>query len=103
MTPDIEEDMLAAFDAAFGRQPELKAAGTPQKRRAAEKRIGLRHDDGRRKRATGRTAQFNLKIKPEAKASAIEAAKKYDVLIAELAERGFELAIAELAAKGKKR
>lgn len=100
----IDDDMLAAFDATFATAPELKAASKPRNRRAAEKRHGLRHDDGRRKRATGRTAQFNLKIRPEYKARMTEIAQSNGVLLAELAEQAFDLLFQQIAAtKGKKR
>lgn len=99
-----EDDILSAFDQTFRVDAALKKAGSPKVRRAAEKKHALKHDDGRSKRATGRTAQFNLKIKPDYKARMVEAAKTHNVLLAELAERAFDLLLAELAAtKGKKK
>ena len=47
--------------------------GKPAVRRAREKRNALSPDDGRRKRATGRTAQFNVKMKPELKRQIVQA------------------------------
>ena len=100
--PDHDDDILAVFDRVMAAEPEIKAAGKPKNRRAAEKRHALKHDDGRRKRATGRTAQFNLKIKPESKAAMVAASQKYDMLLAEMAEAAFEQYLAQLAKRGKK-
>lgn len=94
-----EDDILSAFDQTFRVNAALKEAGKPKVRRAAEKKHALKHDDGRSKRATGRTAQFNLKIRPDYKTRMVAAAKTHDVLLADLAELAFDLLLSELAAK----
>lgn len=96
-----EEDLMVAFEQAFANDVAMKVAAKPKNRKAAEKRQALRHDDGRRKRATGRTAQFNLKIRPEYKTRMLEAAKAHNRLLAEMAEEAFELYLSKLSKKGK--
>lgn len=92
-----DDDMLAAFDAAFATAPALKDAMKPKNRSGAEKRHAMKHDDKRRNRATGRTAQLNLKVRPELKAQLHEAAKTHERLLADLAEEAFALLLAKLA------
>lgn len=99
---DDGDDLLAAFEQTFANDSTLKTAASPKNRKAAEKRHARNPLDGRSKRATGRTAQLNLKIRPESKDRMVAAAKTNDVLIAELAERGFDLVLEELAAAGSK-
>jgi hypothetical protein len=81
MTPGGEDEITAAFDAAYGSDPGLVEMAKPAKRRAAEKRIALRPDDGRRKRATGRTVQFNVNMRPEIKEKIVKAARQGDMSV----------------------
>jgi hypothetical protein len=81
MTTGGEDEIMAAFDAAYGSDPELVELAKPAKRKAAEKRMALRPDDGRRKRATGRTVQFNVNMRPEIKEQIIKAARQADMSI----------------------
>lgn len=90
MSTGGEDEIGAAFEAAFRTVPDLVEMGSPAKRRAAEKRIALSPDDGRRKRATGRTEQFNVKMKPELRQSIIAASRRHDISMAVMAERAFE-------------
>ena len=71
---DAIDDIDAALADAFG-APEVVALADPRKRRAREKRMGLSPDDGRRKRATGRTKQFNCKMRPDLHRQLVQASR----------------------------
>jgi hypothetical protein len=76
----------------------LKSESPLALRRKLEK-SALNPNDGRRKRATGRTVQLNTTIRPETKTALVEASRHYNKTIVELIERGIALAIAELEKK----
>ena len=94
-----EEEIMAAFDAAYNSEPDLIEMGKPERRKAAEKRYARNPNDGRSKRATGRTAQFNFKCKPDLKRQVVQASKTHKMTIAELAEQAFQAYLATLPAK----
>lgn len=54
MIGETMDDIDAALADAFG-TPEAAEVADPKKRRARERRMRLSPDDGRRKRATGRS------------------------------------------------
>jgi len=72
----MSEDLDAALLAAFG---EAAPAREAARRGKAERKMAVRPDDGRRKRATGRTVQFNVMMKPSVKAAIGKAAHKAGV------------------------
>jgi hypothetical protein len=61
-----EDDLEAAILQTYARQPKLKERAKPEKRRAAEQaathKFGTRGGKGR---PTGRTKQFNQKLRPD--------------------------------------
>jgi hypothetical protein len=67
-------------------------------RRAREK-PALSPNDGRVKRATGRTVQLNVMIRPEMKERLVNASRDHRMMIVEIIERGVEKALAELGSK----
>jgi hypothetical protein len=87
-TEDID-DLDAQLAAAYGADREVMDMGKPAVRRAREKRNALSPDDGRRKRKTGRTAQFNLKMKPEVKRQFVQASRDRGIAISVIAEEAF--------------
>ena len=60
---DNFDDLDTALANAFA-MPEVAELVDKEKRRKREKKYALSPDDGRRARATGRTKQFNCKMKP---------------------------------------
>ena len=76
----IERALLAAYrdDAPI---KEAKRRGKK------EKEMRVRPDDGRRLRATGRTAQFNVNMKPAIKAMIVKTAKEAGVPVTVWIER----------------
>jgi predicted HicB family RNase H-like nuclease len=73
-----DDPIEAALMAAFRDDAPIKEA---KRRGKKEKEMRMRPDDGRRLRATGRTAQFNVNMKPEVKASIVKAAHKAGIPI----------------------
>ena len=96
MSGDPFEDVDAALAEAFG-TPEVAAFADPRKRRAREKRMRLSPDDGRRKRNTGRTKQFNCKMRPELHRQLVQASRVSGKSIVVMCEEAF---VAYLAAIG---
>lgn len=96
MTTDDHDDIDAALAAAF-RAPEVVALGDVGKRRKREKRMALSPDDGRRKRATGRTKQFNCKMRPDLHRKAVQASRNLGKSITVMHEEAW---LAYLTAKG---
>lgn len=97
---DSDDDVLAALARAHRVAPEVSGID-PRARRERERRHALRPDDGRRKRATGRTSQFNVKMKPDLKRRIVEASRAHDKHIAVLAEQAFEALLAKLEKSGR--
>ena len=95
------DDIDAALANAFG-EPEIVALVDKNKRQKREKRMGLSPDDGRRKRATGRTKQFNCKMKPELHRQLVQASRRHGISITVLTERAIAALIAELDRGGKR-
>lgn len=94
---DDELDVRAALASRYsgGRKPDKSIVAS---RRALEKRA-LSPNDGRVKRATGRSVQLNTTIRPELKEKLVEAARDHRRTIVEIIERGIALAIEELERK----
>lgn len=67
--------------------PQRDDAPTISRKVAGRKR--LKPGDGRSKRATGRTAQLNIKVRPEWKAELSTAAAARGLLMVELIEQMF--------------
>jgi hypothetical protein len=96
MSADPFEDVDAALAEAFG-TPEVAAFADPRRRRAREKRMKLSPDDGRRKRSTGRTKQFNCKMRPDLHRRLVQASRVSGKSIVVMCEEAF---LAYLAAMG---
>ena len=94
---DTIDDIDAALAEALG-TPEVVALADPRKRRAREKRMALSQDDGRRKRATGRTKQFNCKMRPELHRRLVQASRRSGTPITLLCEQAFEAFLTTLEA-----
>ena len=82
------EDIDAALADAFG-TPEAVDLADPKKRRARERRMRLSADDGRRKRATGRTKQFNCKMRPDLHRQLVQASRVIGKSITIMCEEAF--------------
>jgi hypothetical protein len=72
MTRDVDAALLEIFGPA---EPAREA----MRRAKGENMMKVRPDDGRRKRATGRTTQFNVMMKPNVKEAIAKAAHKAGV------------------------
>jgi hypothetical protein len=92
------DDLDAQLAAAYGADREVADMGKPSVRRAREKRNAISPDDGRRKRKTGRTAQFNVKMKPDLKRRIVQASRDNRMAISVLAEEAFLVYLARLEA-----
>jgi hypothetical protein len=97
MTSGDCDDIDAALAEAFS-VPEAVALSDPKKRRARERRMRLSPDDGRRKRATGRTKQFNCKMRPDLHRQIVQASRLLGKSITVMCEEAFAgyLAVAEV-------
>jgi predicted HicB family RNase H-like nuclease len=93
MSDDLES-LDGALSAAFGK----RRPSTTDKiaRRAREKSYALNPEDGRRKRATGRTKAFNVKMKPELHSRIVKASRQHDVSITVMCEQAFEMILTKL-------
>jgi hypothetical protein len=91
------DDLDAQLAAAYRADREVADMGRPSVRRAREKQYALSPDDGRRKRKTGRTAQFNVKMKPDLKRQIVNASRDRGIAISALAEQAFVALLAKLA------
>jgi predicted HicB family RNase H-like nuclease len=80
----IDDPIEAALMAAYRDDAPIKEA---KRRGKKEREMRVRPTDGRRLRATGRTAQFNVNMKPEVKAAIVRAAHKGGIPITEWIER----------------
>jgi hypothetical protein len=78
------DDIEAALMAAYRDDAPIKEA---KRRGKKEREMRVRPDDGRRLRATGRTAQFNVGMKPDVKAAIMRAAHKAGIPMTEWIER----------------
>ena len=94
------DDIDAALADAFG-NPEVTELADQGKRRKRKKRMALSPDDGRRKRATGRTKQFNCKMKPDLHRQLVQASRKHGISITVITERAILALLAELERGGK--
>lgn len=83
-TPPLDSETEAALLSAYAEQPPIAEA---RRRRKVEKHMDRNPTDGRSLRATGRTAQFNVGMKPDLKADIARAAKKAGVPITVWIER----------------
>lgn len=84
MSDDIDGVDMAIM-ARFKPRPAHSAAG----RRVAETKP-LHHRDGRALRSTGRTAQMNLKVRPEFRDHVTAIAAQDRIMMVELIERAVE-------------
>ena len=91
------DDLDAQLAAAYQADREVADMGKPSVRRAREKQHALSPDDGRRKRKTGRTAQFNVKMKPDLKRQIVNVSRDRGIAISALAEQAFVALLAKLA------
>jgi hypothetical protein len=91
------EDIDAALADAFA-TPEAVALADPKKRRARERRMRLSPDDGRRKRATGRTKQFNCKMRPELHRQVVQASRVLGKSITVMCEEALASYLAAMGA-----
>lgn len=64
--------------------------GNAAEQRAALEKPPVSKDDGRRKRATGRTEVFNTKLKPEFRDKIFAMSKEKGIAVAALLEQVFE-------------
>lgn len=94
------DDIDAALANAFG-EPEVAELVDKDKRRKREKRMALSPDDGRRRRATGRTKQFNSKMKPDLHRKIVHASRTHDIPMTVLVERALIAYLAELDRRSK--
>jgi hypothetical protein len=72
----MNEDLDAALLEAFGEAAPSREAN---RRGKAERKMTVRPDDWRRKRATRRTVQFNVMMRPHVKEAISKAAHKAGV------------------------
>jgi hypothetical protein len=98
MSDDPIDDVDAALAAAFG-APEVVALADPRKRRAREKRMSLSADDGRRKRSTGRTKQFNCKMRPDLHRQLVQTSRVLGKSITVMCEEAFMAYLATMEAR----
>jgi hypothetical protein len=92
---ELIDDIDAALADAFG-SPEVVALADPRKRRGRERRMSLSPDDGRRKRATGRTKQFNCKMRPDLHRQLVQASRVSGKSIVVMCEEAFTAYLAAL-------
>jgi hypothetical protein len=92
---ELIDDIDAALADAFG-SPEVVALADPRKRRGREKRMSLSPDDGRRKRATGRTKQFKCKMRPDLHRQLVQASRTSGKSIVAMCEEAFAAYLATL-------
>ena len=82
------EDLDATLAKAYGvnaPSPEAEAKA----RRAREKTI-INPSDGRRKKFTGRTVQFNVKVKPDLKKRVVQASRTHGLAMTHFAEQALK-------------
>ncbi len=89
------DDLDAAIANVFGKGDASEITDA-SKRRKREKRMALSPDDGRRKRATGRTKQFNVNMKPELHKQIVQRSRRHGISITVMVERAMAALIAEL-------
>jgi predicted HicB family RNase H-like nuclease len=89
------DDIDAALADAFG-MSEVVALADPRKRRGREKRMCLSADDGRRKRATGRSKQFNCKMRPELHRQLVQVSRASGKSIVVMCEEAFTAYLAAM-------
>jgi hypothetical protein len=70
-------------------QAPRQAAGTTVRSRRARERPPVKSTDGRRRRSTGRTKQFNVGITEEVFEMIADTCQRYDLTNREFAERAF--------------
>jgi predicted HicB family RNase H-like nuclease len=78
-------DLDAALAAAYG-DPTAGPAQEARRRGKAERKMTVKPEDGRRKRATGRTVQFNVMMKPDLKKRIATAAHRAGVSVTQWVE-----------------
>lgn len=99
MNKDMSIDELDAALASVHRERLIREPTNPKARKKRERKHALRHDDGRRRRKTGRTAQFNFKAKPELREQVNLVCRDYDLKVAEFMEAAIEAHLAKLSKK----
>lgn len=98
---DLDADTEAALNAAFFGAGEAPIAEA-RRRGKAEHQMGVGRQDGRSKRATGRTAQFNVGVKPDIKANFARAAKRAGLSVTDFFEALALEAIAKHLGEGRR-
>jgi hypothetical protein len=81
---EFDDATMAALMSAYQDKP---AADELMRRSRAERKMQVRADDGRRARRTGRTKQFNCKMKPDLHKAILAAAHKAGIPITQWIER----------------
>jgi hypothetical protein len=92
---DLDE-IDSVLAAALG-NPEVSELLDTKSRIKRERRMRVSPDDGRRKRATGRTKQFNAKMLPELHRQIVQTSRVTGIPIVVMLEEAFR---AYLATKG---
>src|SRR5690242_20381745 len=95
-----QSGMAGLFSKVFEADPAQKAAGTAKVRKEAERQHGLAAEDGRRKRAAGRTKQCNLKMNPADHARLVAESRDRDVLMIVVIEEALAMYYAAKEKKG---
>ena len=87
MTADSPDDIAAAWGRVMAAAGSRKTKGATIRSRAEAEKPPILPTDGRRQRATGRTKQMNMKVKPTYYAELVELADKRGIGLAEMSER----------------
>jgi hypothetical protein len=103
-TPPSPADDFDAQIAALAATAEEPAtvAGEAKIRKAREMKNGPKKPDGRMLKATGRTVQFNIKMKPELKERIADVSYRHGLAVTAFIEQAAEAFIAKLEGKGGK-
>lgn len=87
MSADNPDDIAAAWSRVLAAAGTRKTKGATVRSRAEAEKPPVLPTDGRRLRATGRTKQMNMKVKPSYYDELAELASKRGVGLAEMSER----------------
>jgi hypothetical protein len=87
MSADSTEDIAAAWGRVMVAAGGRKTKGATVKSRAEAEKPPVLPTDGRRERATGRTLQLNMKVKPAFRDDLVALADKHQIGLAEMLER----------------
>lgn len=87
MSGDSTDDIAVAWGRVMAAAGGRKTKGATVKSRAEAEKPPVLPTDGRRLRATGRTLQLNIKVKPTFRDELTALAEKRDIGLAEMLER----------------